>query len=455
MTKAIKNNISQDLFGNIQPTVKPRHVYTVSEITKDIKIILENTFTDVWVEGEVSGLTKISTGTIFFSLKDSSSLLKCVIFPSCASGINFEIKDGLKFVCFGRIGVYERDGKYQLYVEKIEPAGVGSLQLALEQLKQKLEKEGLFSAARKRQIPYLPARIGVVTSPQGAALKDILKVLERRFKDCHIIISPASVQGEGAKEEIACAIADLNKFNDKLPPDSRIEVMIVGRGGGSVEDLWAFNEEIVARAIFNSQIPVISAVGHERDWTVSDLVADLRAPTPSVAAELVIPKKEDLQERLDGLARNLKATFLDIARGFQEDIDGLAHNLGLNIVHSLQMNINRFNSATKKLSLLNPITLITQYKARTIDLARQIYIRAGHLVQLRYASFIKAAEKLSSLSPLNILSRGYSITFKFTGGESLKDAAGVKSGDLIKTKLHSGELLSQVKEIKKDGGDKV
>ena len=435
---------TQDLFAQPADFKKTKHIYTISEITQDIKIILENTFGEVWVEGEVSGISKISTGTVFFSLKDNQSLLKCVMFYSYASEVKFEIKDGMQIICFGKISVYEKDGKYQLYVQKIEPKGIGSLQLALEQLKQKLEKEGLFRPEHKKPIPYLPSRIGAVTSLSGAAIKDVLKVLDRRFSDIHIIIHPVRVQGEGAKEEIAQAIKDFNLLNEQLAKDEQIEVMIVGRGGGSIEDLWAFNEEIVARAIYNSKIPIISAVGHERDWTIADLVADLRAPTPSVAAELVTPKKEDLREKLNDLTRGLKRLFLDITTGFQETIDDLAHRLGLNIEHSLELNISRYNATAKKLALLNPCILIQQYKIRALDLARQIYVRMVYLIKLRQSEFTKAIEKLSSLSPLNILSRGYSIAFKIPESAILKDAKSIKVGDMVKTKLHKGEILSQV-----------
>jgi len=435
---------TQDLFAQPADFKKTKHIYTISEITQDIKIILENTFGEVWVEGEVSGISKISTGTVFFSLKDNQSLLKCVMFYSYASEVKFEIKDGMQIICCGKISVYEKDGKYQLYAQKIEPKGIGSLQLALEQLKQKLEKEGLFRPEHKKPIPYLPSRIGAVTSLSGAAIKDVLKVLDRRFSDIHIIIHPVRVQGEGAKEEIAQAIKDFNRLNEQLAKDEQIEVMIVGRGGGSIEDLWAFNEEIVARAIYNSKIPIISAVGHERDWTIADLVADLRAPTPSVAAELVTPKKEDLREKLNDLTRGLKRLFLDITTGFQETIDDLAHRLGLNIGHSLELNISRYNAASKKLALLNPCILIQQYKIRALDLARQIYVRMAYLIKLRQSEFTKAIEKLSSLSPLNILSRGYSIAFKIPESAILKDAKSIKVGDMVKTKLHKGEILSQV-----------
>jgi exodeoxyribonuclease VII large subunit len=442
-----------ELFAKAIGQGKSRRIYTVSEITQDIKLVLESTLGEVWVEGEVSGFRKIATGTAFFTLKDNASLLKCVIFYSHARNIKFEFKDGLKVICFGRISVYEKEGQYQLYVEQIEPKGIGSQQLALEQLKQKLEKEGLFSPEHKRPLPYLPSRIGIVTSVQGAAIRDILKVVERRFCDVHIIISPSQVQGEGAKEEIARAISDLNLFNEQLPLSERIEVMIVGRGGGSIEDLWAFNEEVVARAIYNSKIPVISAVGHERDWTIADLVSDVRAPTPSVAAELVVPKKEDLQNRLDELKGDLKRRLLEISVRFQEDTDDLAYRLDLATGHILELNTSAFQSSARKLMLLNPSVLLQQYRIRAADLARQIYVRIEHYLKLKQAGFKGLVEKLSSLSPLNILGRGYSITFVMPQGAVLKEAHSLNVGDTIKTRLHKGEVLSRVTEIEKSGAD--
>lgn len=428
-------------------TYKERHIYTVSEITRGIKLLLENTFTEVWVEGEVSGISQISTGTIFFSLKDNAGLLKCVVFHSYAKAIKFDLKDGAKIICFGRISVYEKDGKYQLYVQKAEPKGIGSLQLALEQLKQRLEKEGLFSAEHKRPLPYLPSRIGVVTSATGAAIKDILKVLNARFKDIEIIINPVRVQGEGAGKEIAEAIRDFNRLNEELSKKEAVEVIIVGRGGGSIEDLWAFNEEIVARAIYNSQIPVISAVGHERDWTVADLVADVRAPTPSVAAELVIPKQEELREELEGLIKGIKRHLSDMTTDLQETLDDFAHRLNLNIEHALELSSSQLDAAAKKVALLNPALLIKQYKIRISDLARQIYVLSAQFIKLNESEFNTSAQKLSSLNPLNILLRGYSVTFKMPAKEIIKDAALLESGDTVKTKLSKGEFLSQVTEV--------
>ncbi len=440
-----------DLFASQSNHKKDKHIYTVSEITQDIKIILENTFGEVWVEGEVSGFTKTAKGIIFFSLKDSASIIRCVMFNAYAASVKFEVKDGMNLICFGHVSVYEKDGRYQLYVRQVEPKGIGSLQLALEQLKQRLEKEGLFAAGHKRAIPYLPAKIGVVTSLSGAAVKDILKVLDRRFKDIRIIIHPVRVQGEEAKEEIAQAIKDLNRLNEGLPGKERIEVMIVGRGGGSIEDLWAFNEEIVARAIYNSQIPVISAVGHERDWTIADLVADVRAATPSVAAELVIPKKEDLKERVNDLSDDLKRSFLDISLSFQERMDVFAHRLALGMQNLLKLNLSGLESTQEKLALLNPSVLIQQHRVKIADLARGIHIRFEHFIKLRQAEFNAAIEKLSSLSPLNILARGYSITFKMPKAEILKDTKFIKIGDTIKTRLRFGEFSSQITEVNKNG----
>jgi len=436
-----------DLFMPHTVSKQPRHIYTVSQITQDIKLILENTFAEVWVEGEVSGLHRLPTGTIFFSLKDNTSLLKCVMFPSYSGALKFDLKDGMQIICGGSVSVYERDGRYQLYVHGIEPKGIGSLQLALEQLKQKLEKEGLFSPAHKKPIPYLPSRIGVVTSLQGAAVKDILKVLNSRFKDVHIIINPVRVQGDGAAEEIARAINDFNRFNQEVTVPDQVEVLIVGRGGGSIEDLWAFNEETVARAIYSSKIPVISAVGHERDWTIADLVADLRAPTPSAAAEAVIPKKEELKARLEDLCLRMRRTFLDYALSYQEAIDDIVYRLTLSLEHIFELSKNQLFSVVKKLTLLNPVQQILQYKERLSVSSKQVCLHMEHLLALKQAEFKRILSRISDLSPLNILSRGYSITFDFEAGKVIKDASCVKVNDLIKTRLGKGGILSRAQEI--------
>jgi exodeoxyribonuclease VII large subunit len=429
-----------------------RRVFTVSQITQGIKALLEGSFSAVWVEGEVSNFTASSSGHWYFSLKDrengQEAVLSAAIFSRSTKSVKFKLENGLKVICFGKLNVYPPHGKYSLIIEDIEPKGIGSLQLALEQLKAKLEKEGLFAPEHKKPIPYLPAKIGVVTSLTGAAIKDILKVLDRRFKDVHIIINPVKVQGEGAREEIAGAIDDFNVFNQQLEEKERIEVLIVGRGGGSVEDLWAFNEEVVARAIYNSRIPVISAVGHERDVTIADLVADLRAATPSVAAELVIPRQEELRQRLDELSASMKQDFLEALASFQDRVSDLRHRLRILAEHAWELNANRLNATVKKLSLVNPVFKLEQYQSRLMDLAKQIYVRMQHLVDLKGSVFTGIIENMSSLNPLNILARGYSVTFSVPQGEIIKEARSLKAGDRIRTKVHKGEIISGVLEVK-------
>lgn len=425
-----------------------RHIYTVSQLTQDIKNILENTFIELWVEGEVSGLNKhFASGTIFFSLKDETSLIKCVIFNTMASSLKFDLKDGMKIICFGRVGVYEKDGRYQLYVRRVEPKGLGALQLALEQLKEKLQKEGLFAEEHKKPIPYLPSRIGLVTSLSGAAINDIFKVLDERYKDVHIIVNPVRVQGDGAKEEIAAAIKDFNDFNLQVIKNERIEVMIVGRGGGSVEDLWAFNEEIVARAIYASTIPVISAVGHERDWSIADLVADLRAPTPSAAAEQVIPRKEDLRRRLNEYCQGLELSFKNKVYFLFQELEDFEKRLQINLTHLARLNKERLAAAVKKLSLLNPQAALIQHREKIKQYNFRIGLAVTNRFKFKEAGLQKASSRLNSLSPLNILSRGYSIVFKFPQGEIIKDIRELKIQDQLKLRLHRGEIRARVEEV--------
>ena len=369
-----------------------RYIYKVSELTSSIKLILEDSFPNIWVEGEISNLKSPSSGHIYFTLKDDRSELKSVFFKSDNEKIKFDIKDGMHVICSGRISLYEKQGVYQLYVTGLEPKGVGALQLAFEQLKEKLFKEGLFDESRKKPLPMLPDRIGIVTSPTGAAIGDMLKVLKRRFSNVEILINPVKVQGEGAKEEIAGAIRDFNDMNN-------VDVIIVGRGGGSLEDLWAFNEEVVARAICDSKIPIISAVGHEMDWTISDLAADLRAATPSVAAELVIAKKSELIDALDNIEKRLKS--------FPSDI-------------------------------------VKEYAQRLDDMEADLNLRVKHYLELKEENFKLVSEKISMLSPLGILSRGYSITYKLPEGKILKDAGSLKNGDMVETRLSKGAFKSRV-----------
>src|SRR5215813_512570 len=280
--------------------VASRRVYTVTELTVRVRDHLEEQFFEVWVEGEISNCRLWNTGHLYFTLKDSASQLKGLMFRSTLRYLKFKPADGLRVVARGKISVYEPKGEYQLVCEHMEPQGLGALQLAFDQLKKRLQAEGLFDAARKRPLPALPRKIGVVTSLEGAAIRDIIKVLRRRYANAHVVIRPTRVQGDGASIEIAQALRQIGRVPN-------VDVVIVGRGGGSIEDLWAFNEENVARAIARSAVPVISAVGHETDFTIADFVADVRAPTPSAAAELVVARKDEFCGRIDRLQERLRS----------------------------------------------------------------------------------------------------------------------------------------------------
>lgn len=404
--------------------LQEKHIYTVSELTRLIRTALEDTFREVWVEGEISNFVRHPSGHMYFSLKDNSAVLNCVFFRSANQAIKFEIENGMHVLCFGRISVFDKRGQYQLYVDKIELKGLGALQIAFEQLKKKLQAEGLFDESRKKPIPYLPTRIGVVTSPTGAAIRDILNVVKRRFQNVEVILNPVRVQGEGAEREIADAIREFNNFNKTIEAEKRIDVLIVGRGGGSLEDLWSFNEEIVARAIFASEIPIISAVGHEVDWTIADFVSDKRASTPSAAAELVIPKKEELVAKVNELTRRLDNS----------------------LVNKILFLESELKSLSESYILKQPINIIEQYQQRIDDLVRNVEIMAAHRVDLKEAAFTAVCGKLDMLSPFKVLSRGYSITTNAATGEILKDAEKVNKGDRINTRLGKGSFSSEVVE---------
>ena len=334
-------------------------------------------------------------------------------------GLKFEIKDGMQILCFGKISVYDKRGQYQLYVKKVEPKGVGALQIAFEQLKEKLIKEKLFDESHKKPIPYLPQRIGVITSPTGAAIRDILNVTKRRFSNIEIIINPVRVQGEEAKHEIENALDIFNELKN-------VDVIILGRGGGSLEDLWPFNEEIVARAIYRSEIPVISAVGHEVDWTISDFVSDFRAPTPSAAAELVIPRKEDLINTINGFIERLKNALISKVCFMEE----------------------KLNSLKEMYVLREPFNLILQHEQGVDSLLQDLNLKIRFALKIKNENFNAIVGKLDVLSPLNILNRGYSIT-STDSGRIIKEAKNIKEGDLITTRLSRGEIRSKVKSISK------
>ncbi|OGX20520.1 MAG: hypothetical protein A2Y00_05320 [Omnitrophica WOR_2 bacterium GWF2_43_52] len=392
-----------------------KRIYSVSELTEDIKTLLENTFPEVWIEGEISNFSQSQSGHFYFNLKDAKSVLRCVFFRGLNSSLKFALKDGLHCLTFGRINVYGPSGQYQLSIQRLEPKGTGALQLAFEQLKEKLAREGLFDEARKKPLPVLPLRVGIVTSPVGAAIRDIVNILKRRAPFVKIILNPVKVQGEGSAQEIARAIADFNQYKD-------VDVLIVGRGGGSLEDLWAFNEEIVARAIYASKIPVMSAVGHEVDWTISDFVADVRAPTPSAAAELVARQKNELCGELEHVMIRMNVSVE-------------------NKIKSLAKELFRLKGAYV---LKYPLNVVQVYVQRVDELNHRLSQRAKHILEVTRHRFVHLAEKLNVLSPLNILSRGYSITFKLPEMKVVTELSQLKTSDCIQTRLKSGSIVSQV-----------
>ncbi|MBI3313527.1 MAG: exodeoxyribonuclease VII large subunit [Candidatus Omnitrophica bacterium] len=398
-------------------TTPKRKVYTVSQLNREARFLLESQFASIWIEAEISNFKRHSSGHFYFTLKDSQSQISAVFFSRQNQYLKFEPKDGLQVLAMGRISLYEARGQYQFYIERLEPKGMGSLQLAFLQLKEKLEKEGLFRPEHKKPIPRFPRVVGVVTSPTGAAIRDILNVVNRRFQGTRVLLNPVRVQGDGAAAEIAKAIEQMN-----LLPE--IDVLIVGRGGGSLEDLWAFNEEIVARAVYRSKIPIISAVGHEIDWTICDLVADLRAPTPSAAAELVVQNREELCSRMVEYQSRMRSA-----------ISGL-----------LETNKERLEALEQSYAFKQPAQLIEQYAQRLDELFRQLLNYSKTVLGHKKHLLQNLAGKLHALSPLAILERGYSLTFK-EDGKLLKDLQHVKIGNSITTKLRKGILHSKVTKI--------
>ena len=399
-------------------------VYSVSQLNHQIRRLLEGEYPLLWVEGEVSNFKHHSSGHIYMTLKDEKSQISAVFFSRYNQSLRFRMKDGLKVVAMGKISLYEPRGQYQLYIEKLEPKGMGALQLAFMQLKEKLQKQGLFDRAHKKPIPKFPKTVGVITSPTGAAIQDILNVMNRRSASTGVLLNPVRVQGEGAGEEVAQAIRQMNQIPG-------IDVLIVGRGGGSLEDLWAFNEEVVARAVFESRIPIISAVGHEIDWTICDMVSDLRAPTPSAAAELVVQNREELIQRL----KDLKVR---IQNGVQNHLERKRSEL-LNLENSY--------------ALKQPMMLIQQFSQRLDELFRQLGNYSKALVTQKKQVFQNLVGRLHALSPLSILERGYSLSFD-KQGNVLKTASKIKVGDSIKTRLSDGILHSKVARIEDAKGEK-
>jgi len=440
-----------------------RYILTVSELTQEIKDILEDKFPDVWVEGEISNLRIPPSGHIYFTLKDDFSQIRSVLFKMQARTLRFAPEDGLHIICRGRVSLYEKRGDYQLILESVEPKGIGALQLAFLQLREKLAKEELFDPAQKKPIPMVPQKIGIITSPTGAVIRDMLHILERRFENLHILLYPVRVQGEGAPSEIAEAIKYFNEWTE-------VDVIIVGRGGGSLEDLWAFNEEVVARAIYRSKIPIVSAVGHETDYTIADLVADLRAPTPSAAAELVVRDKKELKNMLHYSGGRLGNEMLQIFKAnrthlshlvkiFKEPekkieeyllrVDDLVNRLRLLTSWTLKRKGERYLHLGESLLLRNPIQRVKSLGFLVSETNKRMGQRIRYSIEIRRQKVGGILGKLDSLSPLAILQRGYSITRKLPLLEILRDAAHVKEGDRVEVKLHQGTLLCGVEKAEK------
>jgi exodeoxyribonuclease VII large subunit len=435
---------SQWDFGELFPTETGRRVLSVSELTAQVKRLLEKQVGQVWVTGEVTNLRAQSSGHIYFTLKDATSQLSCVLFSREKVLHRELLADGQKVLLQGDVTVYEARGQYQLIVRAVELQGIGALQIAFEKLKQKLAAEGLFAPERKRPLPKYPQRIGLVTSPTGAAIRDVLHVVQRRNPGLEIILAPCRVQGEGAAEEIAAAIRLLNEFNIQHST-LNIQLILVTRGGGSLEDLWAFNEEIVARAIFESAIPVVSAVGHEIDFTISDFVADVRAATPSAAAEIITEGVFASRQFIEDLAQRMaRAHPRRRLNEFLQRLDDLQTGLSRCAKQGAREQRVAWQNLATRLSRVRPAQLLKQ-RRELLKAGRHRLRELGRVHLRNWGNRLGTTEaRLRLLGPEQVLSRGYSITMDVASGKVLRDAAKVKAGQKLKTRLKAGEILSRV-----------
>ena len=477
---------SQWDFGELFPAETGRQVLSVSELTAQVKRLLEKQVGSVWVSGEITNLRAQSSGHIYFTLKDAGAQLSCVLFRGEAVMNRSLLQDGQKVLLQGDVTVYEARGQYQLIVHAVELQGVGALQIAFEKLKQKLAAEGLFAPERKRPLPEYPQRIGLVTSPTGAAVRDVLHVVQRRNPGLEIILAPCRVQGEGAAEEIAAAIRLLNEFSVAAVCDRRskgeeemrrsqtaatnkLDLILVARGGGSLEDLWAFNEEVVARAIFESAIPIVSAVGHEIDFTISDFVADVRAATPSAAAEIitegVFASREFVAEAPGLLRRKIRQRLEGAMEDFEQFRGRMARlhprrrlNESLQRLDDLQSGLWRcakqvtreravaWRNLADRLLRVRPAQLLHQRRESLVTSRRRLFeLVQGHLRNGRNR-FETMEARLRLLGPEQVLARGYSITMDAATDKVLRNAAEVKAGQRLKTRLKQGEILSRTEK---------
>ena len=454
-----------DLFAR-RGTVAPeqRKVYSVTELTREIKAVLEGRFPSVLVRGEVSNLRAPSSGHLYFTLKDADACLDAVLFRTEARRLKFSVEDGLSLIARGRLVLYEPKGGYQLVCDTLEPVGAGALRLAFEQLKTRLEREGLFDRARKRALPFIPRRIALVTSPSGAVVHDFLRVLHRRFPNLPVLVVPARVQGEGSGQEIARAIV-------RAAQQPRVDVVVVARGGGSLEDLWAFNEEVVARALCACPVPTISAVGHETDVTIADFCADVRAPTPTAAAELLAKVKEellvDLAQRRARLSRALRGSLerkraqLDRARARLTDprrligdrklrLDRLRQRLEDLLRRDLAQRALKLRKQRERLQEQHPRERLRRLLAEVARLEERMATVLQRSQVARRHQLQSLALRLDALSPLRVLARGYSVTFD-AAGHALRSAKAARPGERLRIRLQDGELTALVLAAEDDG----
>ncbi len=436
-----------------------RRIWSVSELTARIRELLEKQFRDIWVEGEISNCREAQSGHLYFTLKDARAQVRCVCFKTQRRLLKFRPEDGLHVTVRGSLGVYEVRGDYQIYVEHIEPVGLGALQLAFEQLKKRLEAEGLFDPARKKPLPVLPRRIGLITSPRGAAVRDVLRILRRRFPGVHVLLFPVRVQGEGAADEIVAAIKVFNR-------QQAADVLILARGGGSLEDLWAFNEESVARAIAASAIPVVSGVGHETDFTIADFVADLRASTPSAAAEIVVRTRQEfdlhLRQILEQITQRVRYLLLeyrhrlqelgahpgferlrDLLRDSRQLADELTQRLGLALQGRLERTRRRFVVAQARIVSFDLRGRLAAFRLRLDQRAGDLRVRAERMLVAKRQRLERLMVQLDERSPLRVLERGYAIVYD-PAGNVVRAASQVAAGDEIRVQLARGRIRARV-----------
>ena len=414
-------------------------IFTVGELTRQIRGTLETKFRAVWVQGEMSNYKLHPSGHQYFTLKDQRAQISCVIWRDTIAPPRQPLVDGTQVQVYGTVTVFEARGQYQLNVQILQPRGVGLLQAKFEVLKRKLEAEGLFAQERKRPLPKFPRRIGIVTSPSGAAIRDMLNVLRRRAPWLQILINPVRVQGTGAAQEIAVAIRELGLPNERFAP---LDLIVITRGGGNIEDLWEFNEEIVARAIFNSIVPVVSAVGHEIDFTICDFVADLRAPTPSAAAELIVPDTIDLQRRIDGCARMFSRQLLNRMRDAQQRLDHSREILRRCLAYKVDSYKRSLLHITRALQARSPARELMMRRNRLADLHRRLVACPERLLETARRRFQHMEGILRVLGPDATLRRGYSITTN-ERGKIIRTIGAVRPKMKIRTRVRDGEFGSQ------------